>query len=321
MEESKLIKYILKESSEKERWEVENWLQEHPDHQRKYNHLQLIWEKSIRISPSKTIDVNDAWQTFLENREGSSTIPLKNKSLSSAFKIAAAISVFFVATVLLYSNYMQPDNFFLSNLQLESEGSSTADTLFDGSIITLNKKSQLSFNQSIISSKRKASLTQGEAFFQIAKNENQPFLLEAGPVSLRVLGTSFNVKRKASLVEIVLKTGSVQVDFKEETRIISPGQMLSINTQTDSIALTLAKDNLYDYYVGEFFKAEQTPLWRIVEILNEAYGANITILNNSLRNLPLTTTFRNDSLENNLEVLKATFGLNIIREPDRILIK
>lgn len=136
-----------------------------------------------------------------------------------------------------------------------------------------------------------------------------------------VLGTKFNIKKQDEQIEVILQSGSVQVNYRDEVRILKPGDRLLINQVKWLLTSSTVEDNLYGYYVGNYFEAHETPLWRVIEVLNEAYGANIVLMNERLRNLPLTTTFRNDSLENNLEVLKATFGLTVIRKPDQIIIK
>lgn len=323
MDETKLIKYIINEAADSERLEIEQWLDSHPDHRRKYEHIQWVWNKSQQIRPSTYIETETAWEHFKQKRDAR-TAPLAQQRHLSFWtwqKVAAMMAVFLVAMAAIYTGWMQPDNQFVSNLHLDTDSEAVSDTLFDGSIITLNKKSELAFNQSLISKDRNAKLIQGEAFFQVARNAKRPFHVEAGGVNITVLGTKFNVKKQAEQVEVILESGSVQVDYQDKTRIMKPGDRLLVNFTTGELAASTAPDQLYSYYVGEYFEAYQTPLWRVVDVLNEAYQANIIILNESLRNLPLTTTFRNDSLENNLEVLKQTFGLTVIREPDRIIIK
>ncbi|QDH80289.1 DUF4974 domain-containing protein [Echinicola soli] len=316
MDESKLIKYIIEETDHVENQEIQKWIQAHPDHRKRYEQIQFIWEKSLSIKPSTHVSTAEAWQAFQRRKSHKS----KEVRFSPWYQIAAAISVFLVAAF-AYVRFIEPDNALLSNLHLATNQKPVTDTLFDGSIITLNKSSQLSFNQSIIKKSRNAELIEGEAFFQVARNENRPFRVLVGQATVTVLGTKFNIKKLDGLIEIILQSGSVQVNYEGEVRILTPGDRLLINQVKGLLTSTTVEDKLYSYYVGDYFEAHETPLWRVIEVLNEAYGANIILLNERLRNLPLTTTFKNDSLENNLEVLKATFGLTVIREPDRIIIK
>ncbi|AWW32125.1 Fe2+-dicitrate sensor protein [Echinicola strongylocentroti] len=321
MDESKLIKYILEETDQAENQEIKQWIAAHPNHKKKYERVQYVWEKSQFVRPSKVISTEQAWQDFLKRRDHRSPQTTKHVSLYPWYQVAAAAVVFLIATAFVYVRFLEPDNALLSNIHLASEQKTVSDTLFDGSVITLNKSSQLAFNQSIFNKERKAKLVNGEAFFQVEKNENRPFQVQAGEVKITVLGTKFNVKKHGEQVEVILQSGAVRVNYEDKERVLKPGDKLLINQVKGLLTSSTAEDELYSYYVGDYFEANDTPLWRVIEVLNEAYGANIILLNERLRNLPLTTTFKNDSLENNLEVLKATFGLTVIRKPHRIIIK
>ncbi|WP_186758686.1 FecR family protein [Echinicola salinicaeni] len=321
MNDSKLIKYLLQETDEMENKHIQQWIEADPDHQKQYQHIRLIWEKSLNAPISDKIDVEEVWEDFKNRRSQKRPFLGKQFFLAQWYKVAAVFILVFVTSFLVYSNLMAPDNQFISNLSLESRNKSLSHTIFDGSTITLNKDSKLTFNQSIINPFRKAELIEGEAFFEVERNESRPFEVNVGAAKITVLGTSFNVKKHNEQIEVILKSGSVQVDFEGEAHIIKPGDKLFIDGLKGLLTITQVDDQLYNYYVGDYFKAHETPLWRVVEVLNQAYNSNIVIANEHLRNLPLTTTFSNDSLENNLEVLKATFGLTIVREPNRIVIK
>jgi ferric-dicitrate binding protein FerR (iron transport regulator) len=81
------------------------------------------------------------------------------------------------------------------------------------------------------------------------------------------------------------------------------------------------QDRLYNYYRSREFVCDNTPLWKFVEILNEAYGANIIIENPKLRGLLLTAPFENESLDRILEVVHETFNITVIKETDRIILR
>ncbi|WP_413671159.1 DUF4974 domain-containing protein [Mucilaginibacter sp. Mucisp86] len=83
-----------------------------------------------------------------------------------------------------------------------------------------------------------------------------------------------------------------------------------------------SQDELYNYYRTQKFVANKTPLWRLVDVLNEAYHANIVIDNKKLANRTITTTFKADSLDNILKTIADTFGdVKVIRKPHLIIIK
>ncbi len=93
------------------------------------------------------------------------------------------------------------------------KGSRTRSMLPDGSTVWLNAGSQLHYINDFNGETREVSL-EGEAYFDIAKKENQPFIVHTGGIRIRVLGTAFNVKSypEDKNVETTLFHGRVQVD-------------------------------------------------------------------------------------------------------------
>ena len=80
-------------------------------------------------------------------------------------------------------------------------------------------------------------------------------------------------------------------------------------------------ERLYNYYRTREFVCDNTPLWKLVAVLNEAYGANIVIGRDALRNMPLTTTFNNESLERILDIIRTTFDITVVRQNNTIILQ
>jgi ferric-dicitrate binding protein FerR (iron transport regulator) len=99
-------------------------------------------------------------------------------------------------------------------------------TLPDGSNIFLNRNTRLSYRENFGRHGRNVILS-GEAFFEIARDENNPFIVDAGNASVKVLGTSFNIisNNQDSAVEVFVKTGQVMVSGNENNNnlILDPG--------------------------------------------------------------------------------------------------
>jgi transmembrane sensor len=99
-------------------------------------------------------------------------------------------------------------------------------TLPDGSNIFLNRNTRLSYRENFGRHGRNVTLS-GEAFFDISRDENNPFIVDAGKASVKVLGTSFNIitSNEDSAVEVFVKTGQVMVSGNENNKnlILDPG--------------------------------------------------------------------------------------------------
>ena len=83
-------------------------------------------------------------------------------------------------------------------------------TLSDGSVVHLNTDTVVEAAYS--PTERRVRLTRGEAFFSVAKNPQRPFWVEAGAVSVRAVGTAFNVRFRPQAVEVLVKEGKVSVN-------------------------------------------------------------------------------------------------------------
>jgi transmembrane sensor len=75
-------------------------------------------------------------------------------------------------------------------------------------------------------------------------------------------------------------------------------------------------DKLYNYYRTKEFVCDDTPLWKLVQVVNEAYNVKIIIGRKELNDKTLTTTFYNESLEQVLEVIRLTFDITVIKKED-----
>ena len=125
------------------------------------------------------------------------------------------------------------------------------------------------------------------------------------------MGTSFNVRHLSEKTEVIVETGVVKVSKGKETVELRKGEKVKIIGPQAKLTKELNKDQLYNYYRTKEFVANSTPLWRVVEVLNDAYGVNIVIDNPELRNLSLTTTFKEQSLDNILDIISKTFNIKV----------
>ena len=98
-------------------------------------------------------------------------------------------------------------------------------TLEDGTVITLNKNSRLSYSNKYGKDKRDVKL-EGEAYFEVSKDPDKPFLVEMNGASIVVLGTHFNVKADADSDDITatLVEGSIRFEGAKQNIVMTPNQ-------------------------------------------------------------------------------------------------
>lgn len=194
------------------------------------------------------------------------------------------------------------------------------DTLPDGTTITLNKNSSLTYTQKFKGNTRPVTL-KGEAFFNVSPDKSKPFIITINDVTVQVVGTSFNVKHKNGKTTVDVETGIVKVSKNKDQVELKHGEKVIISDPNLKLLKSISKGRLYNYYRNKELVCDQTPLQELVEALNEIYNVNISIKNPELQEKPITTIFKDQSLDQILEVIQETFVIEIERKNNQILLK
>jgi ferric-dicitrate binding protein FerR (iron transport regulator) len=161
----------------------------------------------------------------------------------------------------------------------------------------------------------------GEAFFRVEPDKNKPFIITVNDVQIKVVGTSFNVRSENGLTEVIVATGIVQVQKGKTEVALRANEKVVVRRQDSVLTKEPETTQLYQYYESREFVCDNTPLWKLVAVLNKAYAANIVIGRPELRNLPLTTTFPNESLDRILQIISLTFDIEIEKTGSSIILK
>jgi len=193
----------------------------------------------------------------------------------------------------------------------------------DGSIVHINQKSKLHYPENFSANERIVEL-EGEAFFDIKKNPQKPFIIKAGNKKIKVLGTSFNVNTnfEGEKVEVYVETGKVKFyepGNKQKELILEPG---SIGT-LDKIAEKKVIDDLnYMSWKTKYFDFTRgEKLDKVIATINKAYGVNIVLENIELAKRKHHTTYNNTSLDTILKLLCTSQKLKSKKQGDLIILK
>lgn len=204
------------------------------------------------------------------------------------------------------------------------------ETLPDGSVVDLNRGAHVVVQFS--RAERRVLLVQGEAQFAVAKNPAQPFVVRAGGVDVRAVGTAFNVKLAGSNVEVLVTEGTVHLS--QQTPAVGPqsasaeasapavlakleaGQRTVVpmaeNTPTPVVVATSRAeiDQLLEWK-PRLLDFDSTPLADVVTVFNRRNATQIVIDDDSLRGLPLVASIRSDNVEGLVRQLEATMGVQV----------
>jgi transmembrane sensor len=184
--------------------------------------------------------------------------------------------------------------------------------LHDGSFVKLNAGSTIQYPISFNNDKREVEID-GEAFFDVAKDESRPFLINVSDVKIRVLGTSFNVRyfEEENEISVTVRSGSVGLEIptiSNKPVVIGKDQKFVFNTSTGitSILDVLAEDDIS--WITGVLRFERTPVPKVKGMLERWYDVEIQIVNDKLNNASLTGKHLNESLISVLESISYALG-------------
>ena len=253
----------------------------------------------------------------LEKRLKSHT---RRLTLIRTFSAAAAVALLCLSVWTAYL-YMQP-----VTIQTVSTLAETRTVcLPDGSTVTLNHYSSLSYPEKFKSDKREVKLN-GEAYFEVNKNKKHPFIVQTETIDVQVLGTHFNVDayRNNPEVKTTLLTGSVAVSNKSNSvrMILKPNEIAIYNKVGNKLTRQVtknAKDKI-SWRDGEFI-FDNLPLGEIARELSNSFDTPIHIADTSLQSYRISARFRNgEDLETILSVLHHAGYFNYSQNNKQIVI-
>ncbi len=316
-----IAKYLLQEATDAEVVEVDNWVAESEANQKHFEHFMFLWEESRRIAATNTVDENIAWERFKNKlqqpRELARVVPMTSRL--KWIRIAAAVLIVIMGGWFIQNRLTKGDTDKL--LLVQTQKNIVIDTLPDHSVVTLNKNSSIEYQSKFTKGNKRAIKLKGEAFFSVTPDKSKPFIITVNDVEVKVVGTSFNIKTINGQTEVIVKTGVVQVTKNGKTITLTPQEKLVTKLNETNLTKESTTDKLFNYYEAKEFVCEDTPLWRLVDVLNEAYDANIVIGRKELRSLLITTTFANEPLDKVLQVIATTFQLNITHKEGQIILQ
>ncbi|MGV3557059.1 FecR family protein [Larkinella arboricola] len=184
--------------------------------------------------------------------------------------------------------------------------------LSDGSLVKLNSDTKMSFPQTFNGSKRTVAL-KGEAFFNVERDESKPFIISLEGVTIKVLGTSFNVKNYTDEqeVEVTVRSGRVSVSLESDSSasiILEKDQKLTFNKNTDTFHITGVNAEQESSWINGSLQFNKTPLRNVEHTLEKWYNVDIIIQDESLYKASLTGSHLNESLVSMLESVTYAIG-------------
>lgn len=254
-------------------------------------------------------------------------------SLLRRLNVRVAASVLLITGLSAWWLFSQPDATVphpgnqaarLEPEQFETVDNHTAFTmeiqLPDGSKAILEPQTQLIYQKAFTDPVREVYLS-GEAFFDVQRNPDRPFLVRTDAVTTKVLGTSFWVRAydRDHQVNVIVKTGRVSVfpsqsagnpDPETEELVLTPNQQVEFTKSDAHFARSLVENPLPLVPVAEpkHLMFRNTPVVEILESLKKTYGIDIAFDRSLLASCRLTTSLGEETLFEKLDIICEGIG-------------
>lgn len=281
--------------------------------------LEQIWEFTASYKKEYRPNINSAHDQFMKNL-GKDEMGGKVATLRSRYKLWRLAAVF---TLLIVSGLVL-NNFLSKGLPYEQIITSESETkdlnLKDGTIVNLNENSVIDFLEEFDATERKVKL-KGEAFFNVTRDENKPFLIETEKAVIKVLGTSFNVRSypNENRLEVFVSTGSVEVAINDGDRtVLSKGDVFTFDFKRKTAEKEISNPENANAWKSGQLRFKKEPLEKIFKTLERLHGVTIISKNPKLKNCPFTISLNSLDLENAIEGIEAACDLTFVNKSNKM---
>lgn len=354
MDENRIIELLIKRATGEigydESKELQSILTEHPD--------ALYYEKFVSELWKTPVPAGDTAGLFERHlARHAKAISFTDQQTPKPRRIGRTWAIRTTAAAILFA-VLGVAYFALDNDTVNS-GSHTPDfveyiaekgikkqiMLPDGSTAWLNSGSKLSYPADFGNGKTRPVRLEGEAFFDVVKNKNKPFTIATDKITIKVLGTSFNVKAYPEEIktETTLITGKIELSVNErpsEKIIMKPNEKVEVisapsakddngvaNKQLTVTIASVSRVRIADKeYVKEaswkdnklIFKNE--PFSELAVKLERWYGVEFTLQNSEIGSYRFNGTITRESLKQTLDALQLIHYFNYKIENHDVII-
>jgi ferric-dicitrate binding protein FerR (iron transport regulator) len=328
-----IARRLAGEITDSERQELQDWLDESTENELLFQRLEAAWRAANYrpvVKGHERVFRNISAQLRLDDVHARADG--KRRSLHIRWYSAAAIFIAFICVAGLWW-YGQPsgkpaDEAIAQNQVIVSSnprGQKSTVVLPDGTMVRLNSESYIEYPEEF-GNQREVRLV-GEAFFNVVHDSAHPFIVHSGDVSVRVLGTSFNVQAfpYEESMSVAVVTGRVVVEqetaqFSRKQGVLLPKEMLRIDHKTGTFEKkTYDPDEMVAWKDG-ILAFKKASFNEIADRLERWYGVKFVIK----RKKPITDGFtghyRNPSLKIVLEGMSFSSEFKFNIEGDTVLI-
>jgi ferric-dicitrate binding protein FerR (iron transport regulator) len=316
---SVIAKVLSGEATAAEQQELQAWLSSDPKHQRLYDDMKLVWDDTDVLLQKPEFDSATAWQKVKARTnitEGGTAGRVIGFPNWQKYMLAAAAVL--VIGFLAFWNMQDRETVIV----VASSGNSDV-VLPDGSHVTVREGSSLEYEKDFNDGRTVA--LKGEAFFDVQRDEQHPFSINAGNATVRVLGTSFNVSEQGKTVNVTVVTGKVELRSrkgKDLSVILTPGHKGVLTP--DAVTREAAPSDNFLYWKTGALEFNNKPLEQVLDEISRSAGVAIQFdpsATEEIKKQDVTISFSKQSPEDMLTELCLITDCRLEKQGDIYLIR
>lgn len=197
--------------------------------------------------------------------------------------------------------------------------------LSDGTRVHLNCETEFRFPVIFAKNERRVYL-EGEAFLEVEKAADWPFIVETDRMKVQVTGTAFNVKsyRHDDIAAATLVSGSVKIESGstgEEGVVLTPSQQFRLNKITGRSEVNKVDVRLYTGWVEGMFVFRNQRLEEVMNMLARWYSIDVFYVDSTVKDLRLSANLgRYEHIDSLLQIIQAVNKVKIERKGNMVLL-
>lgn len=298
--------------SARQRQLIDEWARK-PENEELFYHYLMEWEL---LQVHQTIDVAQGIARFRAQIQDASVETDEITLPATGYWLRYAVAC---AAVLVLISGMIFRNQILYTQLTTGPGEVRSWTLPDGSRVSLNASSELSFPRWGFGSKSREVSLKGEAVFAVTHQQNnQRFIVKAGEgVNVTVFGTEFSVYSRPGKTQVLLSKGKVSLQRQEEVVVMKPGDRIIVDNGT------LSKNHFdeateYSTWRESHFVFDRTSLDEIGELIATNYNLTADFSNPELKSLTVSGSFKATDAEDLIRSVTQILGIGYSLQEKRV---
>lgn len=307
-------KYLEGTCSKAEIEQFEAWLNASAENRFEFDSIKMIWEADI--AEPDNIDVESAWGNILKQTDIQVQPIQREHSVFSYLSIAASIVLLIGVSAAFWFVNQQTDLIFKTNGELANI------MLNDGTTVSLSENTTLTYPEAFEGETREVSI-EGKAFFQVAKNSAQPFIIHTNGGDVTVVGTAFevNTRDKNHPLIVEVEEGIVDVASAKTSEVarVTAGMICEVSNKNEKIEVRDIENPAPFFWKDKTIKFKRTQLIQVVKTLKELLNLDIKLNSTEIEHCELTVVFTNEKPETMLEIIALTLNLELSKEGDTYL--